>query len=323
MGKLDPMKIVEYVFVMVENEAAFSDPSDANLAVGDRSFKYYIFDWDNNILHMPTRIHLEHKTEEGGWEPLAVTTSFYSVVRNDRDHYRPPGGDWEMAFREFRDFANDPESQFLKDTKAALAPVAEGREEGGPSFRQFRKALVEGRLFAIVTARGHQSETIRAGVVYFIEQVLSAEERGEMMRNLRGYRAVFERDEEWLTDEEVLSLYLDLNRYHAVTSPEFRAWMGVNAPGVDIQEEAKQFAIRDFLDHIIRICRKSGVDKPISVGFSDDDPRNVRAVEGFIEKELHRAFPHVKFVVYDTSDPEVPDGRKIVVTGQLELNFNA
>ncbi|MCC5850033.1 MAG: hypothetical protein JJU29_18250 [Verrucomicrobia bacterium] len=295
---------------------------EANLAVADRPFKYYIFDWDNNILHMPTRIHLEHRTESGDWEHLAVSTSFYSVVRNDRDHYRPPDGDWESAFREFRDFANEPESQFLVDTKTALAPVIAGEQEGGPSFRQFRQALIEGRLFAIVTARGHQSTTIRAGVEYFIANVLDEDERAEMMRNLRGYRAVYERDENWMTDEEVLKAYLDLNRYHAVTSPEFRAFMGANAPGVDIQEEAKQFAIMDFIRHVFRIVRRSGVDKPISVGFSDDDPRNVRAVETFIEQELHREFPQVKFVVYDTSDPEVPDGRKIVVSGQLEFDFD-
>ena len=24
--------------------------------------KYYMFDWDDNILHMPTRIHLERRT---------------------------------------------------------------------------------------------------------------------------------------------------------------------------------------------------------------------------------------------------------------------
>lgn len=296
--------------------------AEVNLAVRDRSFKYYIFDWDNNILHMPTHIHLEHKTPSGDWEPLAVSTAFYSVVRNDRDHYRPPGGDWEQAFREFRDFANEPESKFLKDTKKALAPIIAGQAEGGPSFHQFRHALIEGRLFAIVTARGHRSETIRSGVAYFIDQVLTAEEKHEMMRNLRGYRAVFEPGEPWMSDDEVLEAYLDLNRYHAVTSPEFREWMGVNAPGVDIQEEAKQFAIMDFMRHVFRIVRRSGADKPISVGFSDDDPRNVRAVERFIEQELHREFPQVKFVVYDTSDPDVPDGRKIVVTGQLEFNFD-
>lgn len=284
-------------------------------------FKYYIFDWDNNILHMPTRIHLEKKTQGGDWEPVAVSTSFYALVRNDTEHYRPPGGDWENAFREFRDFSHEAESSFLKDTREALKPVIAGEQKPGPSFRQFRRALVEGRLFAIVTARGHQSETIREGVQYFITHVLTPEEQRKMMANLRGYRAAYEPGEAYLTDEEVLERYLDLNQYHAVTSPDFRARMGASKPGVDMQEEAKQFAIMDFMRHVFRIVRRSGVDKPISVGFSDDDPRNVRAVVDFIEKELHREFPQVKFVVYDTSEADVPDGRKIVVAGQMELPF--
>jgi len=298
-----------------------SERPDVNLSVAERPFKYYIFDWDNNILHMPTRIHLERKTSAGGWEPIAVSTSFYAVVRSDTEQYRPPEGDWELAFREFRDFEDEPESKFLKDTREALRPVIEGESRGGPSFRQFRRALVEGRLFAIVTARGHRAETVRKGVDYFIRHVLTKEEQRTMMANLRGYRAAYERDEYELSDEEVLSAYLELNRYHAVTSPEFRARMGRAEPGVDIQEEAKQFAIMDFMRHVFRIVHRSGVDKPISVGFSDDDPRNVRAVVDFIEETLHREFPHVKFVVYDTSEPDVPDGRKIVVAGQLEFDF--
>ena len=31
-----------------------------NEEVASRDFKYYIFDWDDNILHMPTKIKLEH-----------------------------------------------------------------------------------------------------------------------------------------------------------------------------------------------------------------------------------------------------------------------
>lgn len=292
-----------------------------NREVADLPFKYYIFDWDNNILHMPTRIHLEKRRADGTWEPIAVSTSFYAVVRNDRENYRPPEGDWEQAFREFRDFDHEPESKFLTHTREALEPIIEKKQEGGPSFRQFRRALVEGRLFAIVTARGHRAETLRKGVEYFIQQVLTDGEREEMIANLRGYRAAYESDEYDWSDEEVLNAYLDLNRYHAVTSPDFRERMGRTEPGADIQEEAKQFAIMDFMRHVFRIMRDSGVDKPISVGFSDDDPRNVRAVVEYIEEELHREFPQVKFVVYDTSEPDVPDGRKIVVAGQLEFDF--
>ena len=36
-----------------------------NEEVATRDFKYYIFDWDDNILHMPTKIRMEHRQEDG------------------------------------------------------------------------------------------------------------------------------------------------------------------------------------------------------------------------------------------------------------------
>lgn len=294
---------------------------NANGDVADRDFKYYIFDWDDNILHMPTRIHLERLNEAGEWEPHSVSTSVFSVVRND-EKYRPPDGDWENAFCDFRDLAHWEESAFLADARKALEPVTSGREVAAPSFQRFKTALIEGRLFAIVTARGHYSETIRKGVEYFIEQVLSKEERASMIRNLRGYKEEFEEEHESLSDEEVLAEYLDLNRYHAVTSPEFQKLLGAHRAGSASQEFAKQVAIEDFVRHIIRIVKsKPYLDKPISVGFSDDDPHNIKAVEAFIANRLAREFAGIKFVIYDTSDPEQEYGRKIIVTGQLELDF--
>ncbi|NLG00965.1 MAG: hypothetical protein GX565_12555, partial [Lentisphaerae bacterium] len=47
----------------------------------------------------------------------------------------------------------------------------------------------------------------------------------------------------------------------------------------------------------------------------------VRAVERYIQEELARRFPGIKFCVYDTSDPAVPDGRKVTVSGQLDFGF--
>ena len=41
------------------------DGKNVNLEVAGRDFKYYIFDWDDNILHMPTRIYLEHLGADG------------------------------------------------------------------------------------------------------------------------------------------------------------------------------------------------------------------------------------------------------------------
>lgn len=299
-------------------------PKKVNDRVGDRDFKYYIFDWDDNILHMPTRIHLEKRQADGSWAPHAVSTSVFSIIRGDQQNYRPPGGDWKRAFAEFQDALDETENAFLRDTAHALERVTSGQERPGPSFMTFRKTLIEGRLFAIVTARGHASETLRKGVRLFVDLVLSARDREEMLANLRGYRACFDHVTEFGTDEEELDYYLSLNRYHAVTSPRFSELLAAAAAADASPEERKQFAIRDFVEHVVRILHRTSPTsfrRPISVGFSDDDPGNVAAVEGYIQRELGRHFPGVKFCVYDTSDPALEKGRKVVVAGQLDLGF--
>ena len=296
--------------------------SDEPIDPESLDFKYYIFDWDNNILHMPTRIHLERRNPDGSWGLTAVSTSVFALVRNDTDNYRPPEGDWELAFKEFRDLQDLTDTQFLLDTREALQPIIDGDEEPAPSFHVFKKALIEGRLIGIVTARGHYAATLRKGVEYFIEHVLTSVEKRQMQRYLRAYLELFEQDHAHMSDRQVLTNYLSLNRYHAITSPEFIDRFGNVTRDVS-QEAAKQLAIREFVLHIIAILRqpKVPIDKPISFGFSDDDPHNVKAVEQYIANELAREFPSVKFVVYDTSDPDLPQGRKIIVQGQLELGL--
>jgi len=165
-----------------------------NLNVATRDLKYYIFDWDDNILHMPTFIHLERRLQDGTWAPHRVSTALFTLIRNDTENYRAPEGDWEKAFVEFRDFATDDESKFLKDARSAIDHVLAGDAKLPPSFNTFRKSLIEGRIFAIVTARGHNSETLRRGVEMFIERVLTAEEKDTMIGNLRGYVACYEGD---------------------------------------------------------------------------------------------------------------------------------
>jgi hypothetical protein len=44
-------------------------------------------------------------------------------------------------------------------------------------------------------------------------------------------------------------------------------------------------------------------------------------VESFVRNMLSDEFPGVKFVVYYTSDPDTPSGRKVVVRGQLSLDL--
>ncbi len=295
----------------------------ANLRVAERDFKYYIFDWDDNILHMPTRIHLERRREDGTWEPYSVSTALFAIIRNDKANYRPPAGDWGKAFVEFQDLgeSSGDDSAFLRDTRHALEPIIAGRQKPGPSFEQFRQALIEGRLFAIVTARGHSSSTLRKGVRFFIDRVLDDSARALMIANLRGYWECFEKQHHVFSDEEMIEHYLDLNRYHAVTSPEFVGRMQNGPAGAHQAEMAKQLAIRDFVEHVMSIVRSKNIQRPVSIGFSDDDQGNVEAAEKYMREELGRLYPGIKFVVYNTSDSTRQPARKVVVQGQLSFDM--
>ena len=295
-----------------------------NTRVANRDFKYYIFDWDDNILHMPTRIHLEKRQADGTWAPHIVSTSVFSLIRGDTLNYRPPNGNWPEAFVEFQDYAHETESHFLRDAREAITRLINGAEQPAPSFQTFRSTLIEGRLFAIVTARGHAAETLHKGVRLFVDLVLTPAEREEMMANLHGYRVCFDHVTAFGTDEEELEYYLGVNHYHAVTSPGFTDLLPQAAPGAESAEFRKQFAIRAFVEHVVRILARTQEGRlrhAISVGFSDDDPGNIKAVEEYIRTELGRHFPGVKFVVYDTSDRTREKGRKIVVSGQMDLGL--
>lgn len=298
-----------------------------NDEVAQRDFKYYIFDWDDNILHMPTKIRLEHLNDQGIWEPVEVSTSTFAMVRTDTAHYRPPKeGGWGAAFSNFEDHPG--ENRFIEDTIEALERVEHG-EKPGPSFNTLKKTLREGRIFAIVTARGHAPETIEKAVRIFIRYALTESEREEMMSNLRGYRRCFDKVEKFGTDAEELDYYLAMCRYSAVTFDGFRARMAndpiyreklATASNAARPELAKEFAIRDFVEHIFHMLQRTGgIRKSVAIGFSDDDVGNVKTVSNYIRSELSKRFEGIKFVVYDTSDRTLDKGRKVCVSGQLNL----
>lgn len=301
-----------------------------NEAVWERDFKFYIFDWDDNILHMPTKIVMEHLGVDGVWKEVELSTSIFALVRGDTEHYRPPAnGGWRRAFANFSDDDNHGDTnRFLKDTLFALAKICAG-EKPTPSYNTFKKTLIEGRLFAIVTARGHEPETIRNAVRLFIEYGLSPLEKMTMLSNLRGYRKWLDKVEKFGSDEEEISYYLSMCRYSPVTNEGFKQTMENDpiykeklafATSVSKPELAKEFAIRDFVEHVYHTLKRTdSLHKPIAIGFSDDDKGNVRSAVRYVQNELSKRFEGIKFVVYDTSDKSLPKGRKVCVSGQMNL----
>jgi len=152
---------------------------------------------------------------------------------------------------------------------------------------------------------------------------------GDWRAAAKVYRKWFDKVETFGTDAEELDYYLEMCRYSAVTYEGFKERMAADpiyqeklatAPNAARPELAKEFAIRDFVEHIFHMVqRNGGMNRSVSIGFSDDDKGNVKTVSSYIREELSRRFEGIKFVVYDTSDRSLAKGRKVCVSGQLNL----
>ena len=250
----------------------------------DNIVRAYSFDWDDNILKMPTTIKMLKKTG-GEWKPINVGTEDFAFFRSNKMYKLDDG-----AFDNFID-----DNSFIEDLEKAL-----NTKSYAPSFNKFKEALIYANPISIITARGHKPETLRKGMDIVISQTFSEDELGKMIDNIQ---QVFpELDGQEL--DVILKTYLDSHDYHPVTSEKFADKFGLDSGSAVNPEENKKIALRDYVTKIVNKVGEmvnTDYDK-LSVGFSDDDLGNIRAIVDFIKEVLQAEFPEVDFVVYDTSE---------------------
>jgi hypothetical protein len=246
--------------------------------------KGYSFDWDDNVLNMPTKIHLEKKVN-GNWKDHDVSTEKFREIRHDIDgeNLRLKNNNPNDAFQDFRT------EIFIQHTKDAI-----NNNEFGPSFKKFKKTLKNCLDFSIITARGTSKDSLRKGIKVLIDMTFTNDEKDEMNKKLKekNYSSI----DDYLKDQQL----------SAVSSEEFKTEYK-SAAGAENPEIAKTMAFEKYVDKVVS---KVGdlVNHPerdgIKIGFSDDDLGNVKKMEEFIKKVLLKKYPNVKFVIYDTSDPK-------------------
>jgi hypothetical protein len=258
---------------------------------------YYAFDFDDNILFMPTKIHMDNLVD-GEWIPTSVSTADFAKVRTDKENWRIRNNDPDEAFSEFRDFGPRGETAFLEDVKSAIS-----QNKLGPSWDDFIECLVNGSIFSIITARGHESEPMRVGIEWIIDNVLTDDNIYEMHNNLLKFAYLFREEGEFdrilkgkPSENELVKLYLDNCDFIGVSAPS-------KGGSPDNPEKAKEEALLEFKAKIDKFAATLGVKAKI--GFSDDDLGNVKHVEDLIDNLNHEKFPNiVHYVVKGTKDPE-------------------
>lgn len=271
-----------------------------------KKLRVYKFDWDNNILNLPTKIKLYKDNK-----PIYVSTSEFAELRGNSEYEVR-----NDAFEEFRDYGYRGEKAFIEDTVKAIKD-----NKWAPSFKKFKEALIYCNFFAIITARGHAPKTIENGVRVFINYGLGANEKIIFKNNLKKIYGD-------LPFVDLVNAYLKEQKYYPVSSEDFQKQFGLSGDA-DKPEIAKQIASKDFVDYIESISKRLDIKdiriiKPkskgpllISVGFSDDDKKNVESMEKFMQ-QLKIDKPNMTFVLYDTSNPNKT--KKTIINGVNKRN---
>ena len=260
---------------------------------------YYAFDWDDNILYMPTVIHMQ-KMYKNNWIDIDVSTSEYSIVRLDKENWRVFDNNPDKAYSEFRDFGPRGEYAFLEDTIKAIE-----NKKFGPSWSDFKECLINGSLFAIITARGHEKNTIRKTIEWIIDNVLVDSEKITMYNNLLKYIYLFKIDVEYdrilnlnikLSTNNLVKIYLDNCDFVGISAPS----MGGNP---EFPEKVKEEVLLNFSKKINIFAKSIGYDA--SIGFSDDDTKNIKHIKELIDSLKSEEFQNLyKYVIKLTKDSD-------------------
>ena len=243
--------------------------------------KYYAFDWDDNVMNMPTKIMiLDDQDNE-----IGMSTDDFAEHRNELG--KKPfvyNGKTIVGFASnpFRNFRGEGEKQFLIDVMSASL---------GPSWDDFVECINGGSIFSIITARGHNPKTLKEGVYNLIMANKNGLNSRTLAENLYRYRNIGnevtgENKAKALTPKE-LREYLDLCRFYPVSFGEGSATN---------PEEGKIKAMREFISYCKEMAQEIG-EKAFfkndvenneilpNIGFSDDDPRNIDKMKEFLDDE--------------------------------------
>ncbi|MBY0385444.1 hypothetical protein K2X05_09820 [bacterium] len=233
---------------------------DRNASLGGKSF--YFFDLDENVFHIESAHYVFHKkTNEKKEIPGKIFWEEMDSIgkKGFLKDYEIRPDDLEGSFQRFRDIPEQPHTQqpFIEDLQNALKLG----DWMGPSWNEFHHAVTNQRAMAVITARGHHPETIKAGIALFTQK--------KILDSLPNYLSVL-----------------------PVSHPEIQATLGGGTV-----PELKRKALRYVVEEAFKIY---GYNDHHRFGMSDDDPKNVqKIIEEFTV--LKKDYPKVSFFVIETT----------------------
>lgn len=229
----------------------------------------YSFDLDDNLLVLPTKVILLDK--EGNKKEF--TTQRFEKIRNKLDKM-----DLKIFKGSFYNFENN--EQFYKDLKKA---------KKAKSWKYLIDCIViHASIFAIITARGQEAETIKKGLK---EEVLKELTKEQLKNFMKIFQQKFKQDLSDKKPEEVLDIYFDQCKFYPCSNPSIWDKYGREKTISDL----KAVTFRDFRKYLESYL-KQNFDKPmvLKIGFSDDSTAHLSSIANSVLKDYGFFFFHTK-----------------------------
>lgn len=243
--------------------------------LGMPTLKYYAFDWDDNLMFMPTKIIV---LSEDGAEVGMSTEDFAEYrVKIGKEPFEYKGKTITgFASDPFRNFTTKGDKQFLIDSMKA---------KPGPAWADFVEAINNGSIFSIVTARGHNPNTLKEAVYNMIVSDHMGLNKDLLIKNLKKFRDFVGDGKKGKQD--MIREYMDLLKFYPVTYGQENS---AASP-----EQLKVRAMKEFISYVKEQAKKLGQKVYLKddvknvfvpqIGFSDDDIRNVEVMKKEFEDE--------------------------------------
>ena len=255
------------------------------------TFKSYVFDLDQNILHTKTPIYLLIKQPDGTRKEEPVPNSEFETRLQDKEHVKFHK-DVNHSLRDFMWY-----DKLIEDVFAAITDKAYG-----PSWEKFITATIEAVPTHIITARSNPREAFRAMHKKIIYEILNQWQRDELILNMKQHL-----HNHISNPAELIDIYLNNNLYIPCANPELvrslKWWQktGEEKKGLAFEKCSKQ-TIDTYTNYYGKEFMKH---KNISIWFSDDSTKNIDAVTQKIIEKLIKKNPHISFMLYNTQEPTI------------------
>jgi len=272
--------------------------------------KYYAFDWDDNIMYMPTKIIVLSENEEEvpmSTEEFAEHRHQIGVEPFDFKGTKVVG----FAPDSFRFFGIKGDKKFAVDV--LTAPV-------GPAWNDFIECVNAGSIFAIITARGHNPNALKDGIYNLISNNHNGLNKETLIDNLKKYHTIVSDVNEDIDNESFKAEYEGSDLIDDYLDRCMMAPVTFGSGSATKPEEGKKKALREFISYcrdmakelIESIMKKDKEFRPedlvpkfkndvanqeisqsidefvnqhVKIGFSDDDKRNVDDIDDMLSKE--------------------------------------